>query len=341
MTIVIVLRSNDLCRSQPEAERMSTTDSSIADSSSEQDDGAPTTRTAGGGAKRRGANGAQKNGAGKNGAGKNGAEDWRSGSKSGASAPRQGRGEPSCETLLARYRRKPSVRLRDRIVERHRPFVESLARSLATRLPRSVDVDDLVHAGLWGLMKAIEKFRAERGAPFQTFMRPRIRGAMLDELRTMDFLPRLYRQRLREREAAVSRLRGNLHRDPYDGELAAELGITESRLRQSYSPLPAIQGASRIPVRPAENDSGGEFDLIEFVPDDRESPIEAIHRQEMLAKIEASLQPIEWTVLRKHYLEGKSGKEVARELRLSASRICQIHVRVLSRLKERLGAFAY
>ena len=334
---------------------MSMTDSSIADSSSEQDESASTTPTTGGRANGAQKNGAQRNGAQRNRAQKNRAQKNRAqknrvqknrAQKNGAyvsrsGGSRRGSSEPSCETLLARHRRKPSVRLRDRLVERHRGFVESLARSLASRLPRSVDVDDLVHAGLWGLMKAIERFRADRGAPFQTFMRPRIRGAMLDELRTMDFLPRLYRRRLREREAAVSRLRSSLDRDPYDGELAAELGITESRLRRAYSPLPAIHGASRIPMRFAEADPVGELDLMESLPDDQESPIEAIHRQELLAKIEASLQPIEWTVLRKHYLEGKSGKEVARELRLSASRICQIHVRVLSRLKERLGSLAY
>ena len=119
--------------------------------------------------------------------------------ESGASGTdRRGGARPS-EPLLRRYRRRPSRALRDEILELHRDDVEAIARSLVARLPRSVDVQDLVHAGLWGLIQAIENFRPERGVAFRAFMRPRVRGAMLDELRNMDFLPRLYRRRMRER----------------------------------------------------------------------------------------------------------------------------------------------
>ncbi len=257
--------------------------------------------------------------------------------------------EKSAEVLLERYRHKQSDQIRNRLVERFRPQVESIARNLSMRLPPCVDVQDLVHAGLWGLMQAVENFRPEKGSQFLPFMKVRVRGAMLDELRNMDYLPRLYRQRLRAREEARTELRTRLRRDPNDGELAAELGVSENRLRQSYADLPALQGqtASRglaaqgrdMDLRNLEQNPDSE--RVENLPDKAlENPIEALNRAELLAKIESSLQPIEWTVLRMHYLEGMSGKEVASKLRLSASRICQIHLRVLSRLKTRWASSA-
>lgn len=256
----------------------------------------------------------------------------------------------SSEALLGRYRRKPGSKIRNILVERHRPQVEAIARTLAMRLPRCVDVQDLVHAGLWGVMQAVENFRPERGSQFLPYMKQRVRGAMLDELRNMDYLPRLYRQRLKAREQARIALRGVLRRDPSDAELATELGISETRLRQSYADLPAMhnqgrsgdiarQGYSAL-GRDGEH-NGLDSNSIENLPDHAyENPIEALNRQELLAKIESSLQPIEWTVLRMHYLEGMSGKEVAGKLGLSAARICQIHLRVLSRLKTRWASSA-
>jgi RNA polymerase sigma factor for flagellar operon FliA len=230
--------------------------------------------------------------------------------------------------------------LRNRLIERHRPSVEDMARGLRLRLPRSVDVQDLVHAGLWGLMQAIENYREERSDQFTPFMRIRVRGAMLDELRNMDYLPRLYRIRMRRREEAASRLRVELDRDPSDAEVAEDLGVSESRLRQFFSLRATVHNMPNRLADP-ERDEGTELDLLGSLADDgQEAPIEVLNRRELIEKIEAALQPIEWKVLRMHYLEGKTGKEVALALRLSASRICQIHGRVLSRLKSRLGVVA-
>lgn len=244
------------------------------------------------------------------------------------------------EALLARYRRSPSVKIRNQLIESHRVVVEEIARALRVRLPRSVDLHDLVHAGTWGLMQAIENYRAERGHSFRPFMRIRVRGAMLDELRNMDYLPRLYRSRLRLREDAVARLRDALARDPSDAELAEDLGVSEARLRRLFSLRATFpQGSLKGRVADADRDDPGEPDLLGSLADDeQEAPFEAMNRRELIEKIESSLQPIEWDVLRLHYLEGLSGKEVARKLHLSASRICQIHGRVLSRLKSRLAS---
>ena len=251
-------------------------------------------------------------------------------------AERQSARVATSEDLLVRYRRKPSARLRDQVLERHRCDVESMARTLAARLPRSVDVDDLVHAGIWGLMQAIDKFRADRGVPFRPFMRPRVRGAMLDELRTMDFLPRLWRRRARALDRATLELRASLGREPSDQELASRLGTSEiwlrrARTRMQDGPTDGPRGAAR----------GSGDDPLDGLADEHfENPIDALDRRDLLEQIESSLQPVEWTVLRMHYLEGRSGKEVAAELQLSAARICQIHGKVLSRLKQRFAAQA-
>jgi RNA polymerase sigma factor for flagellar operon FliA len=233
----------------------------------------------------------------------------------------------STEDLLRRHRRAPSRTLLACIVERQRPAVEAMAGGLAARLPRSVDAQDLVHAGLWGLMQAIDTYEPARCDQFSAFMRIRVRGAMLDELRHMDFLPRLFRRRVRECNEARARLRMELEREPTGTEVAAELGITEHALLRRSEPLV---------LRSPGADDSGEDQYAQLADQGLESPIEVITRRELLELVRTSLAPMEWKVLQLHYLEGLTGKQVARRLRLSASRICQIHGRVLDRLKEKL-----
>ncbi|MCC7399664.1 MAG: sigma-70 family RNA polymerase sigma factor [Planctomycetes bacterium] len=247
------------------------------------------------------------------------------GARVGGAGSRRGEGEPG-EVLLRRYHQRRSKALFDRVVERHRPDVEALALGLAARLPRSVDVQDLLHAGMWGLMQAVAAFAPDRGESWSAFMRIRVRGAMLDELRHLDFLPRLLRRRLRERDAVRGRLCMELEREPTDSELAAALGITEAALLRRWEPAM---------LRPARGDDDVDEEFPQL-PADQESPIDVITRQELIEQIRNSLSKIEWRVLQLHYLEGMTGRQVARRLRLSASRICQIHGQVLDRLKQQL-----
>jgi RNA polymerase sigma factor for flagellar operon FliA len=244
---------------------------------------------------------------------------------------RRDTGRDSSESLVARYRTSGSRALLARIVERHRPLVESMAAAMATRLPPSVDPRDLEHAGLWGLMQAVDVYEPARCDQFQAFMRIRVRGAMLDELRHMDFLPRLFRRRLRERDAVRARLRMELEREPTDVELAQALGISEVALLRRCEPMVLAN------PRPADE---GEDRCDQLADEGVESPIDVITQKELIELVRQSLDPVEWQVLQLHYLEGLTGKQVAQKLRLSASRICQIHGRVLDRLKARLSATA-
>jgi len=236
------------------------------------------------------------------------------------------------ESLLERYRRTRDVLLRDKLVDRYRGVVENMARAMVLRLPRSVDVFDLEHAGMWGLLQALDNYEPARNTHFLAFMRLRVRGAMLDELRNLDYLPRLFRRRQRDLEKARVSLRQDLGREPSEGEVAEALGVTVGDLRRDYK-------ACRVGRLGVEGDNpSADDELVSALADEGvESPLEALDRQDMVEKIRGSLQPIEWKVLQLHYIEGMSGKEVARRLRLSASRICQIHGRVMERLKLRLG----
>ncbi|MCB9876077.1 MAG: sigma-70 family RNA polymerase sigma factor [Planctomycetes bacterium] len=240
----------------------------------------------------------------------------------------------STEQLLARYRLRRSRVVLDQIVEQSRQTVETMALTMAGRLPRSVDVQDLVHAGMWGLMQAIGAYEPARCDRFEAFLRIRVRGAMLDELRHMDFLPRLFRRRVRERDSARARLRMELEREPTSSELAEALGVSEDAL------LRCPNGAVLRSVDQAGHEEGDESPFEQLADDAVESPIEALARQELLDQVRQSLSKVEWKVLQLHYLEGLTGRQVARRLRLSASRICQIHVQVLDRLKSQLTAAA-
>jgi RNA polymerase sigma factor for flagellar operon FliA len=237
------------------------------------------------------------------------------------------------EQLIDRYRLRRSGAILDEVVERHRAAVDAMAFALVAKLPRSVDVQDLAHAGMWGLMQAIGSYRPERCDSFESFMRIRVRGAMLDELRHLDFLPRLFRRQVRNRDAASARLRMQLEREPTSTELAEALGITEEALIR----CPESKVMRSVHWRESDADE----DEFDHLPDDAiESPIDILSRQELVDQVRKQLAPIEWKVLKLHYLDGLTGRQVAQRLHLSASRICQIHVAVLDRLKQQFPATA-
>ena len=249
----------------------------------------------------------------------------------------------STEKLHALYKESGKVRWRDLLVERHRRYVAVVARRMAARLPPSVDVADLEHAGVWGLLQAIDSYRQDRCDRFLPFLRVRVRGAMLDELRRMDYLPRAQRRRLRMRAAAEVQLAQELGRAPSDDELARLLDVDLTTLHGEYGDAtPRVRLTGSIGSSGSAQHGGATdrvfADLLDGVADeDAEAPEDRLDRQDLVAKIKASLEPDEWRVLELQYLEGKSGREVAATMDLSASRICQIHSKVMARLKERLG----
>src|SRR5271165_2304124 len=130
------------------------------------------------------------------------------------------------QQLWRDYRAEPTVELRNQLVEHYLPLVKYNAERIWARLPEGVDLDDLISAGVFGLMDAIDAFDLERGVKFETYCVPRIRGAMLDELRTMDWVPRLVRSKASKLEEARKALEAEHGRPPRPEEMAHRLGVT-------------------------------------------------------------------------------------------------------------------
>src|ERR1700738_3868325 len=148
------------------------------------------------------------------------------------------------QQLWREHKAEPSIELRNQLVELYLPLVKYNAERIWSRLPDGVDLDDLISAGVFGLMDAIEAFDLERGVKFETYCVPRIRGAMLDELRTMDWVPRLVRSKASKMEEARKSLEAQLGRPPRPDELAARLGVPIEQLEEYVGDATAVSQVS-------------------------------------------------------------------------------------------------
>ena len=224
-------------------------------------------------------------------------------------------------------------------MERHLPDVVETARCLSARLPRSVDVDDLCNAGYSGLLRCIETYDVSKGRSFLSYLRTRVYGAMVDELRAMDWLPRLMRSRLAQRDQLLERLRQDLGREPSEQEMAKGLGVSIETYRRSYPAVGSAVATSLVASSEQELDRL-DASIVGLVSHGRAAseshPLTAMYHQELMERIQKILTTTEWKLVDLHYFKGLKLRDVAGRLNLSPARICQIHGRVLVRLKERL-----
>ncbi len=222
------------------------------------------------------------------------------------------------------------IEARNALIEFYRPFANKVVRRVRARLPRSVEVGDLEGAGDVGLIQAIQNFDPERGVPFEAFCEHRVRGAILDELRRHDWLPRPLRNRLNRRRDAIDELRTELGRGPNDGEIAERLGLELGVYLEKF-------GAGKdVPVLAASKTGGEAESGLEFLEDPKaQLPLEDAHRRELLEVISATLDDEGRAILYKRFFEGRSLKEIGRDLELSQSRVSKILGRLLERLKDR------
>ncbi len=208
---------------------------------------------------------------------------------------------------------------------------------MGTGLPGHVDVADLVQSGIFGLVDAIEKFEPERGLRFETYAMQRIRGAILDELRAQDWVPRSVRSRAKEVERALERLEGRLQRTATDIEVAGELGMTLAELREVYAQL---QLTSVIALDELIAVGRSESSLAETLPDERVSdPSTVLDRTEsrrLLADAVARLTERDRIIVTLYYFENLTLAEIGRVLGVTESRVCQLHTRAVLRLRARL-----
>jgi RNA polymerase sigma factor for flagellar operon FliA len=222
----------------------------------------------------------------------------------------------------------------DRIRE-YAPLVKRLAHHLAARLPASVEIDDIIQAGMIGLMDAASRYEEGHGTQFETFASQRIKGAMLDELRQNDWLPRSVRKTLRRVEQAVSRLEQRHARPPSEEEIARELGMP---LAAYQSELAEARGMELVLFDDLHTADDDEF-LERHVPDNRGNPSERLmdlrFREALVRGIDA-LPEREKLLLSLYYEQELNFKEIAAVLEVSESRVCQLHGQAVARLRSRM-----
>jgi RNA polymerase sigma factor FliA len=228
-----------------------------------------------------------------------------------------------------------SIDDKDAIVKEMAPLVKRIAYHFMTRLPASVDVDDLIQAGLIGLLDASDNFDSTQGAQFETYAVQRIRGSMLDELRQADWLPRNVRKNLRKIEAAVAKLEQKYGRHPNETELADEMQVP---LEQYQHMLSDARGSQLLHYEDfQESDDNDFFDF--FLVDNQSNPLAIIEDKgfrQMLVTSISNLPEREKLVMGLYYEKELNLKEIGEVLGVSESRICQLHSQAVARLRSRM-----
>lgn len=221
------------------------------------------------------------------------------------------------------------------LVEKHAPLVRRIALHLAARLPASVELDDLIQAGVIGLIEAVRHYSGERGASFETYAGIRIRGAMLDELRQTDWAPRSVHRRLREATEAMRAVEQRTGRAAKDAEVAKQMGVTLSEYHE------IVQDAMRCQVMSMDSAYDGDDDRERMdCADASAGPMELLQRDEFrkaLAQAIGQLPERERLVMSLYYDDELNLKEIGAVLDVSESRVCQIHGQAMLRLRARLS----
>ncbi len=216
------------------------------------------------------------------------------------------------------------------------PFVESLARRMASTMPYSIDVADLVQDGVIGLMDAAHRYDDSRGIKFETFAERRVRGAIIDALRR-DAWPRGVRRVRRELEAARDALRRELGAEPTLADLAKRVGTDEARLERTILRINTIESTSPL-AKPETLDSTSLPPVL--VPSAPEAPDQAYAQQELRERIRkamATLPARERRLVSLYYFRGATMKQIGREIGVNESRVSQLHARAMSRLRKAMS----
>ncbi len=227
--------------------------------------------------------------------------------------------------------------LRNTLIERFLPLVRYNAERVWAKLPDGVDLNDLISAGVFGLMDAIEAFDLERGVKFETYCVPRIRGAMLDELRTMDWVPRLVRSKASKLEAARKEAEAELGRPPSDAEIAKKMGLPMEEYDKHKSEASAVNLVS-LNKKWYETDSYKDVREIDIIEDTKgEDPTDGIQKRDVMKLVTKGLNRNERLIIILYYYEELTMKEIGTTLGLSESRVSQMHSSIVARLKDQLN----
>ena len=235
------------------------------------------------------------------------------------------------------YWKDPSDRHRNRLMEHYLPLVKYNAERISMKLPDEVEVDDLMSAGIFGLMDAISSYDVARGVKFETYCAPRIRGAILDELRSLDWVPRLVRSRAARLEKVMRQLQVELGRVPTEGEMAERMGLGHDEMDKLVRDATAVTVVS-LSRKYYETDSNREVTEIDVLVDRRgKDPRVEVQKRDLRELVTRGLSRAERLILILYYYEEMTMKEIGAALDLSESRVSQMHSSILNRLKAQLN----
>src|SRR5690606_23930166 len=249
--------------------------------------------------------------------------------------------DPDIERIWAEYKSTGDASVRDQLIVHYSPLVKYVAGRMATGLPQNVDQADLVSYGIFGLIDAIEKFEPERGFKFETYAIARIKGNILDELRSIDWVPRSVRAKARALEKAYAKLESELHRTPTDEELARELDLTDDQLQTTLSQISFVGLVALDEMLSVGGDRGESLTLGDTTADSGEGPVQAYAVEEMrhiLADAINRMPEREKIVLTLYYYEGLTLAVIGQVLGVTESRVCQIHTKAVLQLRSRIAA---
>lgn len=229
---------------------------------------------------------------------------------------------------------------RERLILHYAPLVTMVASRVGAGLPSSVEQADLVSYGMFGLIDAIEKYETDRAVKFETYASSRIRGAIIDELRAIDWIPRSVRTKARAVDRAFAELEGELHRAPSEGEVAQRLEIGVTELRAVFTQLSTVNVAALDDMLGSNSERGDSLSLIDTLEDpgavDPAGNVEAQETKLLLARAIERLGEREKIVLVLYYYEGMTLAEIGRVLGVTESRISQMHTAAMLRLRTSL-----
>lgn len=248
------------------------------------------------------------------------------------------RGEHELEELWKKFKTDGDARSRDGLILHYAPLVKFVAGRLGAGLPRNVDPQDLASYGTFGLIDAIDKFDLELGFKFQTYAVKRIRGAILDELRALDWVPRSVRSRAREIQRAMAELEYGLQRTPTDEELASHMDIPIKLLQDHLAELSTLGFVALDDLlNPGERDSSAVGDLL--ADPKSPDPSGSFEKEESRFTLADSINRLperDRLVVTLYYYEGLTLAEIGRVLSVTESRVCQIHTKAVMSLRNRL-----
>jgi len=239
----------------------------------------------------------------------------------------------------ARYKKRGAQADRDQLIVYYAPLVKYVAGRIAAGLPQNVDQSDLVSYGMFGLIDAITKFDPERGFKFETYAISRIKGAVLDELRSIDWVPRSVRAKAKLVERAMTKLESTLHRAPTDEEVAEELDMTMTQLFNLYNQIGSLGVVALDEMLPFGN--GDSMSFGDTLADRRDGPggqYERVETRQLLGDAINRMGEREKIVLTLYYYESLTLAEIGKVLGVTESRVCQIHTKAVLQLRSRLQA---